>query len=296
MRKRLIVLGVLAALIVAVGGWRVWRMTHRPPDVTLPTFTEPSSQPRAPSSEGLGVKVGFTKLAEVKELLNQRRLTCEDTSARALMMQARERKKKEREEKEAKGIEVDAVSSASLNKKSQMEKNPQVRLTCNDVTAASLGDRVRPSATGRWLFVFDGPELPLRHVSYRRVHAEQNEALADFDAAVQAMTARFGPPHVRTGEIGATMAVPAAETSGGSITAQKEGGEKGTDQLTQTEIFPKLTPLKRQWNYSDIQVKVDLINYGKRGIDLLESVEVPWPVRPDAPSLPSGSLPPAPAP
>jgi len=201
----------------------------------------------------------------VQTLIDRQEVTCHDTSARALMKQMREKKIAEIEAKKAKGEEVDAVSGASvLHKKSPKERNPQVRLSCEDVRAASLTDRARPPAKGRLLYIFDSPDHPLRHVSYRRVHRDPKAALADVSSALEALTALYGPPL----------------TSSGPLPVASEG-------IDPALIFPLLKTLKYEWRYADLLVQLTALNFGKRGIDVLESIEVPWPVRSDAPALPA---------
>lgn len=256
-------LAVAGVLILGIGGWRVWRMYGGGEADELPTFIEPAAGPRAPVSTGIGVTVGKSTLPEVEALVAAWGIPCEDTSARALMKKMRDKKQAEIAEKEARGEAVDANAGASwMNKKSRRELNPQIRYACADVKAPQLKDRERPAAEGRLLFVFDSEDLPLRHVSFRRLQKEPLAAYHDFRAALDTMTAVYGAPHVETGKI------PVAEALAGA------------------ELFPKLVPIKREWNFSDIQVKVTVLNFGARGIDILESVEVPWPVRPDAPALP----------
>lgn len=256
-------LAALVLLILAAGGWRAWMMYGGNRDETvLQEFQEPGDGPRAPSAEGFGVKVGTTTLEEVNALAAARGWRCEDTSVRALMQKMRENKRKELAEKKAAGEEVDEESGASwLNKRSPKERNPQVRLACADTRADAIGDRERPTAQGRLLFVFDSPELPLRHASYRRLHRDHEGARQDFEAALASMKAGYGEP---TDSVGEVLAEP---------------DEDGA-------LFPKLQPIKREWNFSDVQVKVNALNFGKRGVDILESVEVPLPVRPDAPADP----------
>ena len=265
MKKRALkaALVLLGLAVLGVGGWRIWAMYGGArEELVLPEFEEAGPGPRAPSSEGFGVKVGRTTLEEVQALTEERHLDCEDTSVRALMKKMREQKRKEMEEKKARGEEVDDASGASwLNKKSPKEKNPQVRLSCPETIASSIGDRPRPVANGRLLFVFDADELPLRHVSYRRLQRDQRAAYDDWKSALDAMIAIYGQP---TDVVGDASPEPDAEGV----------------------IFAKLKPVKREWNFADVHVKVNALNFGKRGVDILESVEVPLPVRPDAPARP----------
>lgn len=250
--------------ILGVGAWRYSVVMRRraAEEIVLPTYADPGPGPRAPSSRAFGLDVGRSNMDAVNALVAERGLECSDTSVRAMMKKMREDKRKEIEEKKARGEEVDETSGASwLNKESPKEKNPQVRLSCPDTASAALADRERPTARGRLLLIFDSPEQPLRHVSYRRLHRDQQAALADFQSALAAMTAVYGPPSESIGEVSGT---PDA---------------KG-------DLFGYLQPIKREWHFSDVEVKVNALNFGRRGVDLLESVEVPSNIRPDAPALP----------
>jgi hypothetical protein len=47
-----------------------------------------------------------------------------------------------------------------------------------------------------------------------------------------------------------------------------------------------MTPVAYEWDFSDLRVSLRALNFrGPRGVLVSEVVEVPWPVRPDAPSL-----------
>lgn len=266
-RRRVVlaVAGIAAAGVLGYGGWRSMGRREAGPDTVLPAFEEPKPGPRAPRTEALGVSLGVTRLPEVERSIGERSLTCKDTSARALMKGMREAREKADAEKLARGEEVDATTSASSKKVNAREKNPQVRLSCESTHAASLGDRVRQPGTGRLLYIFDSPEHPLRHVSYRRIHRDQRAALADAEDALRGMTEIFGPPATTTGRL------PVA----GAAAAEGEGAP----------LFEKYAPFKATWSWSDLTVTVSALSYGARGVDVYEAVEVPWPVRPDAPAL-----------
>ncbi len=225
----------------------------------LPEFSEVPQGPRAPTTEGLGARVGYTMFAQLKPGTD----TCKDTSARALMKRMRAAKKKKAQEAKAKGEPVDAVSSASSGKKSPMERNPQIRYSCENTEAHQIGDRDRTSAKGRLLYIFDSADHPLRLVSYRRLHRKHTSALKDAKTSVQAMIDRYGQPHSTTNALPSEAKLVAG-----------------------MPIFPKYKPFKFIWSWADLRVTVSVMSYGRRGIDVLESVEVPWPVRSDAPQRP----------
>lgn len=263
MRRRLLIAALIGAtaLALAYAASAAWRMHRRAQAEApiLPEFSEPDlTLPAAPRAPTLGVEPGWTDRAAVEALITERGVTCADTSVRALMSRAREAKKEELAAMKARGESVDGVSGASVvDRKSPRERNPQVRLSCLDVPADTLGDRQRPPAMGRWLFVLDSPELPLRHVSYRRMHPDRRAALADLDSAVAAAEAAFGEP----------AKAPAARP----VSADGE-----------TPDFPRYRPLTWEWRFRDLRVEVTALDFGRRGVDVLEAAEVPWPVRPDA--------------
>ena len=263
--RRALVVGIVT-ILCASAGWYAYRVLSRPTPEELwelPEFSEPGPGPRAPRADALNVTLGVTTLDEVQALIAARGVSCSDTSMRALIQA---RRAKQEAEAEAKGEADDATSSASKRPGgSPSERNPQVRLSCTDVEARTLGDRERPHAVGRWLFIFDSPKHPLRHVSYRRMHRSQTPALKDATSAVAALTDAYGPPTVVTPEPGLPP-VPAVGAA----------------------AVPRLVPFKVQWDYADLLVQVTLLNFGARGVDVLESVEVPWPVRAEAPARPAG--------
>lgn len=222
----------------------------------LPQFKEPAAGPRAPRTDAFDVVVGKTPLAEVETEMARRNLACKDTSPRALMAAMRAER--------AKNAGVDAVSTASAKKKSAMEKNPQVRLSCEDTHSSLLRDRARPPSTGRLLYVFDSSAHPLRHVSFRRMHRDQVRALDDVREALRAMKERFGPPTSITG----------------ALPSMPEGPVED-----HTVIFPRYVPFKAEWAWPDFEVTVSALSYGPRGVDVYEAAEVPWPVRSDAPAI-----------
>lgn len=220
----------------------------------LPAMTEPPPGPRAPDNRFLGAEIGkttFERLSDRAEALG-----CVDTSARALMLRARAKKKAARAAKIAAGQAVDAVSAASSKKVSPMMRNPQVRLSCENTEARGLDAR-DDDVRGRALFVFDSPEHPLRHASFRRLHADAAEGAKDARRLVAGLTERFGPAHAQT----AAWPEPGA-------------------------AFAAWTPYTLTWAWADLEVKATVVSYGRRGFSVYEVMQVPLPIRPDAPARP----------
>lgn len=262
-RRWTLPLGCGLALLGATGGFALYRVARRGEvrDV-LPEFVEPSDGPHAPASSAFGSDVGSSSLASVRGKLAAAGLDCPDTSIRALLRQARADKRREVAARKARGEAVDAVSGASaLGKPSPKESNPQVRLACDGVSSEALGDRTRIPARGRLLFVFDSPALPLRHVSFERTFAPDaiGRALEDVIATERSLRARFGPPT-------AAPAGPLRE-------------------------LPWLSPVTYEWRFADLAVRVSALSYGGKGVVVSEVVEVPWPVRADAPARKLASRP-----
>jgi len=254
MRRSRVVLGaaVLALAALGVVGWRQHR-ARAASRYVAPTFVDAPAGQRAASTELVGVRVGFTSLPDVKRRMAEWGVSCADRSMRTLMGEMREKKKAEIAAAQAKG-QPDAVSGASLaSRRTARDDNPQVRLSCDDVPAARLGDRRRPDATGRVLFVHDRGDAPLRHASFQRNHRTWEAALADYAETVTALRARYGTPVV---EGSASPDAPLAKYAATSTT----------------------------FRFSDLEAAASLTNLGGRGFSVRESVEVPWPVRADAPA------------
>lgn len=250
--------GVGAAMVVLTAsayGYHRYRMASMMKLVDeLPAFSDPATGVRAPVARGLGFEVGSLDVSALKATLSNQHLDCPDSSIRALMEQARQAKRQEIEAAKAKG--VDTVAGASmLYRRSPKERNPQVRLSCNDVAASHLKDRVRAASQGRLLFVFDSPKHPLRHVSYARSFRSIDDTLAlqEFEAATTAMTALYGLPEDKPKE---APGLP----------------------------LPLYKSYTYAWKFVDLHVSVKLMNMGDGRLHLDETVEVPWPVRADAPA------------
>lgn len=240
--------GIALALLLAAGGYgylRFQRMVAR----QIPVFVEPGPGPRAPAQDGLGFRVGLHRLDQVQQRLADLGLRCRDTSISALV---RAGVAAEIRKREAAG---DSTLGARLyGWLNPHGRNPQVRLSCEGTAASVFGEPRRQAATGRLLLVHDAPDAPLRHVSYQRTQVDPAAAHADLHATVAALTRRFGPPSQRVHPEALALAV-----------------------------LPELTPVTVEWRFADVRAEVTAIRYGSRGVVLSETVEVPWPVRADAP-------------
>jgi hypothetical protein len=249
---------LVLVVVLGYGAYGYYRVQKMNADV-LPEFLEPGEGMRAPSSSALGVRVGTTPLADVEGLIAIWGLTCRDTSMRALMGEQRDKKKAEIENAKARGDDVDGISGASLiDYRSPKERNPQVRLSCENTANSKLKDRPREESAGRVLFIFDSPKHPARHVSYRRQHQNHPLARDDLAETVNYYVDLFGKPQV-------TSKLPPIEDDG-------------------SVRFPTVTPYKFEWQFADLRVRVEGMSFGKRGVDVNEVVEVPWPVRANAPA------------
>ncbi len=265
-RKRGLALAA-AAVVVALGvvvGWYAYRgiQAKQRYDAMmadlLPEFTEPpAAGPWSPRQDAFSLRVGASSVKEAEDLMKAWGLACKDTSIRALMQARREQLAAE-----AKAKGVDGVSSATLTMRSPRERNPAVRLSCEKTATASLKDRPRRPAEGRLLLTFDSPSHALRHASFQHdaIHAD---AVRDFHAAAAFYSARFGPPTHKEGTLPAAVDLPEAATEG-------------------VVLFNKYDAVRWHWLWADLAVKLEMTCFGA-WLSVSEAVEVPWPVRPDAP-------------
>lgn len=238
----------------------VW---EAPPDI-LPEFKDPPAGPRAPDNAGLLIRVGETRLDETKALTAGLGIACANKSVRVAMQAAREAKSREVDAAKAAGKGPDAVTGASiLMWRSPRETNPQVRWSCEDIDMAAVKDRPRPSfSQSRLLYVFDSDALPARLASLQRSWPRERtaEAVADLRDTLAELTKKWGPPTTSRGEI------PPAPAKPGEAVA-----------------LPGMQNFLYEWKWSDLQVKLNAVNLPK-GLTISEDVEVPMPLRPDAPA------------
>lgn len=258
-RRRWLAWVGLAALAVGTFGLVAYRWKkHAAAKYVPPVFTEPGPGPRTPVTEWLGVRVGFSRFDSVKSTTEAWSLSCSDRGMRAMMAEIRDKKREEVARAEAHGT-PDAVTGASiLKRRTARDDNPQIRWNCNAASSSALRDRPRPSSTGRLLFVFDDDRAPLRHASYQRNHRDWASAVADFRDAFGALSARLGAP-----------------------------AGKGTirpSELAAESPLPKFGRSEAVWRFSDAVASVSVANLGDHGFSVSEVVEVPWPVRADAPA------------
>ena len=233
------------------------------PDTWTFDFKDPGPGPRAPVATGFGATIGASMFPEVEALVQQRGLECSDTSVRAMMDRRRDVEKTKAADAKARG--EDAVTAASwVNKRSKREANPQLRFSCPKITSDQIGDRTRAPSNGRLLFVFDDGTYPLRHSSYQRTHKDHAAALLDFQDAVAALTAIYGPP---------------GKTPKTELPQPDEAGKLE---------FPNATNFEIAWEYADLAVRVNVLRYGDL-VTVGERIEVPHGIRPDAPRLPGGA-------
>jgi hypothetical protein len=258
-RRRWLAWVGLAALAIGVFGAVAYRWKrHAAATYVPPVFTEPGPGPRAPVTEWLGVRVGFSRFDSVKSTTAAWSLSCSDRGMRSMMAELRDKKREEVARAEAHGT-PDAVTGASiLKRRTARDDNPQIRWNCNAASSTALRDRPRPSSSGRLLFVFDDERAPLRHASYQRNHRDWASAVVDFRDALAALSGRYGRPI-------------------------DKGTRPGAD-LTSDAPLPKYGRSEAEWRFSDVVADISIANLGDHGFSVSEVVEVPWPVRADAPS------------
>ena len=267
LRRRAAAFGVALALSGGALGVFAWRARVQAASrFTPPVFVEPAPGPRAPRTEFLGARFGASRPADVSRVMDSWGVRCADRSVQTLMKELRERKREEiARAASPTGRSADAVSGASVvSRRTARDDNPQVRLSCESVASSLLGDRKRPASSGRVLFVFDTADSVVRHASYQRNHAGWREALADFTSAREALLSRLGP---------------ARELAPGHPAGAPEA-----------DALPKYGRRAVQWRFADLVAEVSVVNLGQRGFSVSESVEVPLPVRADAPCWHAGQL------
>lgn len=248
----------IAALLLAVFGVGWWHgaKMRAARKIVLPTYVEAPEGPRAPSTDAWPFRVGWSRRAEVDVWIGKQALHCEDRSVATIMRQYREQQLAVHEAKLARG-EPDAISTASLKRPSPKEQIPQVRLACDAVAASQLGpDAPRYATRGRLLFVFDDRDEPVRSVSFDRIFAPSDASAVALDWIDRKArwTAKFGaPPHV-------------------------EGREPTGDAPLR-----RYEQVKATWRFVDLEVNLTAMGTGVLGISVSETIEVPMPVRADAP-------------
>ncbi len=235
-----------------------------PPD-ELPVFTEAPPGKKAPTSSIFGARVGTTTFDEAVVLTKQMGATCSDRSMRTAMDTMRASKKLEIEQALAQGKAIDSVTGASIVQwRSPRETNPQVRWACDGIDAALVKDRARPTVSpARLLFIFDSKNLPLRHVSLQRMwpKAQIDGAIADLRSTFEHHEKLYGPPTTATGEL--------PTTDPKSIAALRS-----------------YSAVTREWVFADLKVRVQGLNF-PNGFNVQEEVDVPMPLRADAPARPA---------
>ncbi len=242
-------LAIVIALVVvafAIRAAMVWNKTR---DV-LPTFVPIPDGPRAPPLSLGGYTPGLTQFDNVKKSMAQAGYVCRDTSMRGLMQQGRSDAQTRIAEAKERGDDPKTVSGASrAGYYSSKEQNPQIVWSCDSVDGRPAGAGLNELLSA--IFVFDSATHPLRHITISRRFMSQRDAHKAFERAL-ATYDQLGEPTFTLGEPNMTT------------------GEK---------IFERLRIVTREWRYADRTVAVSVMNTGpRRGIDVREVLEVPWPV------------------
>lgn len=257
LRQALAIAVTVVAGVAVIGFFTHRSRRHTASAFVAPNYVEPAPGPRAPRVDFLGAHFGASRRVDVERGLASWGVACRDRSVRALMNELREHKREEL----ARAGEADVVSGASIvSRRTARDDNPQVRLGCERVTSRALRDRARPLSVGRVLFVFDAHDSVVRHASFQRNHPGWEDAHADFRSARDALAAVLGPaqePPSRAGSTAGSTAVDAPPKYGRRVV---------------------------EWRFADLVATVSMVNLANRGFSISESVEVPLPVRADAPS------------
>ena len=253
MTRRHLALALLLAF--AGGSGYATHRFRRMVDAQIPKFVPLPEGPRAPSASALGFPLGRMTFPAAEAWAKEKGVACRDKGMAALM---REGIAAQIAAQRAAGEW--ALTTRAYGFLNPHGRNPQIRYSCEDLPSTVLTDRPRTPSTGRVLFVFDAVGLPLRHVSFMRTHQALDQARADLQETVAAFTAQLGEPTQLP-----TLSAPLAGSP--------------------SQEFEVLRPTTFQWRFADVVAEVTLLNTGTRGFNITEQVEVPWPVRSDAPAL-----------
>ena len=266
-------------------GYHAWKRRQLPPPSWKHQFTEPPKGKLPPSFPLYGLIVGESGWQDVQRFTAQQKLVCLDNSVSAMM----QRKRKLDAEKNKKAGKADAVSGATWKKRPPRAQNPSIRWNCERVQAAQISSFTRPHpAHGRLLFVLDSPKHPLRHISYQ-YDLLPAKAVDSFQAAVNYFTQLLGKPdiardaHPLPQPRGAlkplhSNAQPVKDNATSLPASKSHLGEAPIDP----QKVKKYGLFLREWRYAGLVVRLSMRSFG-RWFNLSESVEIPWPIRPDAP-------------
>lgn len=286
---------LLSASWYGVRGYRAWQRRQLLSKPWVHAFQEPNQRlPKPPRIRTFGMIVGESNVAEVKAFTQARRFACQDNSVRGMMRRQRAAKVAKMQ---AEGKTYDAISGATWNRPSPRERNPAIRWNCEKVFATQFTDIHRPAGLfGRLLFVFDSPKHPLRHLSYQ-YDMHPSKALRAFRSAIAAYQAQLGTPTEQQDErpLPKIHTAPTTQSaSPASLPATLASSQKPATSRNATPLAPtdsawiakgrKYERFRRAWRFSGLQVQVTLRSFGG-WYNLSEIIEVPWPVRPDAPAL-----------
>ncbi|MBP9112482.1 MAG: hypothetical protein KBF88_06710, partial [Polyangiaceae bacterium] len=232
-RRVLLAGGALAVTSAAYAKVRWDRMVK----AQTPTFTEVPSGPRAPSRSAAAIdlkasEIGSTRLPAILGNMSLE-YHCEDRSMSTIV---REGVAAAVKTKEAAG--ENALTYRIYGWLNPHGRNPQVRLDCQ----RSAKSAAKESASSeRVLYVFDGKDAPLRHVSRQRSFHDSEEGITAYLDAATEIRKQFGNP------------------------------KRWEDPTSMVAMDRR----KAMWDYADLHVEVVITNLGKMGTSLSETVEVP---------------------
>ncbi|MCB9638388.1 MAG: hypothetical protein H6727_05690 [Myxococcales bacterium] len=250
-------------------GYRAWKRRQAMNKPWVHKFQEPNQKlPKAPHFTVWGLSLGMSHFAQAKALTKKLGLRCRDNSIRGVMR----RRRAERIAKLKAQGKVDGISGASWNRPSPRERNPMIRWNCDKVPTEKIRDIDRPIGVfGRLLFVFDSVRYPLRHLSYQ-YDASPAKAVLAFRRATEHYQKLLGMP-------------PQAKDDRPIFSASSKPTNPSNTGVNSLKMIRKYDRFLREWRFAGIRVKLTLRSFG-RWMNVSEIVEIPWPVRPDAPVLP----------
>lgn|GEM_PF-4118774 len=294
--------GLLSVSWYSMRGYRAWQRRQASSKPWVHPFREPDLKlPKPPRLRVFGMFVGESSFAEAQAFTQAQRIVCQDNSVRALMR----RQRAARVEKLRAQGNIDALSGATWNRPSPRERNPSIRWNCEKVLTSQWADIPRPTKVwGRLLYVFDSPKHPLRHASFQ-YDLHPSKALSAFRSVITHYQTRFGAPSRSKddrplpriiGPMSASLPRPSSRPASLVSTSQSTSRiaassafstphnamlppSTGADWLAQTRKYDRF---RRVWRFSGLRVQITLRSFGG-WFNLSESIEVPWPIRPDAP-------------
>jgi hypothetical protein len=242
-------LSALALVVVVLAGFTIhgFVLLAQKPD-PFAHLVPPPPGPRAPIVDVIGLRVGDTTLVELHAWLDARSASCSDTATIAKSDAAPAAVAPSMPKHPSAGGTAPAGACPF-----KLDAGQQVRLTCK-IDAAKLGARFADTSQVELTFLLDSEDHPLRYVMIDRKLRSQSATHGEWTRATSAWRDVLGEPSAQS--------------------------EEPTQALEGQKPFPRFKLFRQEWRYSDRRFEVQAMNFGpKKGIDVREVVEIPWPIR-----------------